>query len=309
MQKSGKIAVIASVLIVLLLVIAFVFAKPSTRAVAACKDGTDNDGDGYTDWPADPGCSSKNDNSELNLAIECDDGTDNDGDSAIDMNDNGCSSPTDNDETDCGDGVCEGGETSGNCPADCGISDSCSDSDGGLVTTIQGTISGYLNNVSYNDDDYCVDSNNVMEYYCSGDYENNQQISCGTDNYTNNYCYEGNVYRDYIDRFCSSGACDSSSTPELIEECYYGCTNGECDSIPDSCSDTDGFDLTTVGTIEGYDDEEWYSYDDYCVDNETVYEHFCYGIGGSNPGGMGYNCASENCGGTNCTECSNGACI
>ena len=36
----------------------------SARARPACRDGIDNDGDGRIDYPADPGCSSKNDNSE-----------------------------------------------------------------------------------------------------------------------------------------------------------------------------------------------------------------------------------------------------
>ena len=64
----------------------------------ACDDGIDNDGDTFTD-SNDPGCSSPTDTSELNLAIECDDGIDNDGDSLIDSNDPECSSPTDTSES------------------------------------------------------------------------------------------------------------------------------------------------------------------------------------------------------------------
>jgi len=52
-----------------------------------CNDGIDNDGDGETDYPDDPGCLSDNDNSETN----------------------------------CGDGVCIVGENCSTCPADCGI--------------------------------------------------------------------------------------------------------------------------------------------------------------------------------------------
>lgn len=232
------------------LVVPMALAGPSSKATKACNDGFDNDDDGYTDWPDDPGCQNKNDDSELNPAIECDDGTDNDGDNDIDMADSGCSSPTDDDETDCGDGVCEGGETSGTCPEDCGYPDSCSDTDGGNYKFLFGTTSGYLNDIYYSNDDYCVDSSNVMEYYCSGDYEQSQQHSCGTDGYGSPYCTGSSVYIDYNDYFCLSGECDSTSTPEFQEDCddydgygqyycngtflyrYYNdyyCTSGDCE--------------------------------------------------------------------------------
>jgi hypothetical protein len=44
-----------------------------------CANEKDDDGDGLTDWPADPGCASELDNSEL---------VDQDGDGVIDPNDN-----------------------------------------------------------------------------------------------------------------------------------------------------------------------------------------------------------------------------
>jgi hypothetical protein len=47
----------------------------------SCSDGADNDGDGLTDHPADPGCSSPNSNLE---SPQCDDDVDNDGDGTID---------------------------------------------------------------------------------------------------------------------------------------------------------------------------------------------------------------------------------
>ncbi len=63
-----------------------------------CNDGVDNDGDGHVDHPADPGCSSKKDASELGT-VQCDDGADNDGDGRTDAQDNGCSGPADAAET------------------------------------------------------------------------------------------------------------------------------------------------------------------------------------------------------------------
>jgi hypothetical protein len=302
MKKSGKIAVIASVTIVLLLVFAIVVAKPGGRARKACNDGIDNDDDTYTDYPDDPGCSGKNDNSELNPSIECDDGNDNDGDNNIDYPDDaGCSSPTDNDETNCGDSVCEGGEVCDVCIADCGYCDSCSDTDGGNYPLIFGTASGYLNGIPYSDDDYCVDSGNILEYYCAGDYEQSQQQSCGTDYYSDNYCNSSDVYRDYTDYFCLIGECDSTTTPELVEDCDYGCTNGTCDLPPDSCSDIDGGYVPEIqGTIIGNSGGEPYNNTDYCMNSTSLMEYYC---SGTDPQNYPFDCA------LNFTSCSNGACV
>lgn len=271
------------------------------RAKAACNDKTDNDGDGYTDFPSDPGCSSKKDTSELNPEIECDDGVDNDGDNDIDYNDGGCSGPTDDDETNCGDEVCEGGETQENCPEDCGYPDSCSDTDGGNYPFVFGTTSGYYNGEQYSSDDYCVDSANIMEYYCSGDYEQSQQQGCGTDGYVgDNYCLNESVYKDYRDYFCSSGECDYTDTPTLQEECEYGCTNGTCNPMPDSCSDTDGgFVINVTGAVYGYDEGSPYNYTDFCNSTSMLIEYYC--------SGPQWTFTNWWC--TNQTTCQNGACV
>lgn len=72
------------------------------RPPAACADGLDNDGDGQTDFPADPGCASAGDTSEtepLPPPAICADGLDNDGDGLTDFPaDPGCASATDADE-------------------------------------------------------------------------------------------------------------------------------------------------------------------------------------------------------------------
>jgi hypothetical protein len=65
---------------------------PPLTTVPACSDGVDNDGDTLADFPADPGCKSATDASEL---FDCVDGLDNDGDGKIDYgtgpaNDPGC---------------------------------------------------------------------------------------------------------------------------------------------------------------------------------------------------------------------------
>lgn len=68
----------------------------------ACLDNFDNDGDGATDYPNDPGCLSPEDEDETDPAISpiCFDGLDNDGDGLFDFpNDPGCDSAADDDET------------------------------------------------------------------------------------------------------------------------------------------------------------------------------------------------------------------
>ncbi len=74
-----------------------------------CSDGVDNDGDGWTDFPADPGCSDAiaSDEGGLSYASDCNDGIDDDGDGRIDADDAGCEDGADADESgdSCQDGI------------------------------------------------------------------------------------------------------------------------------------------------------------------------------------------------------------
>jgi hypothetical protein len=64
-----------------------------------CSDGLDDDGDGLTDFPNDPGCTDAFDTDERGAAYECDNGLDDDGDGLFDYPDDfGCSSPFDDAE-------------------------------------------------------------------------------------------------------------------------------------------------------------------------------------------------------------------
>lgn len=77
-------------------------------APAQCRDGVDNDGDGLTDYPADPDCASADDDDERPAPAQCNDGVDNDADGKIDYPaDPGCSSASDDSETD-GASTCSG---------------------------------------------------------------------------------------------------------------------------------------------------------------------------------------------------------
>ncbi|MDJ0869266.1 MAG: hypothetical protein QNK03_24395 [Myxococcota bacterium] len=51
----------------------------------ACADGIDNDADTLIDFPEDPGCTDRTDDSERSPTIECDDGIDNDEDGQTDF--------------------------------------------------------------------------------------------------------------------------------------------------------------------------------------------------------------------------------
>jgi len=88
--------------------------QATTVFCSQCQDGVDNDGDGATDFPADPGCFDKNDDDESDGTTQCQDGSDNDGDGLTDLDDPGCSDENDDDESDgttqCQDGIDNDGD-------------------------------------------------------------------------------------------------------------------------------------------------------------------------------------------------------
>jgi len=113
----------------------------STRA-PQCSDERDNDGDGFIDYPNDPGCTSPQDDDEANnSAPECSDGIDNDDDGWVDYPyDPGCTDRSDDDETDrdnpeCSDGVDNDGDRRVDFPLDNGCtSPSDDDEAAGFMT-------------------------------------------------------------------------------------------------------------------------------------------------------------------------------
>ena len=73
----------------------------------ACGDNMDNDGDGFVDYPEDPGCTSPTDNSEVDDCpsgpgcAQCANDLDDDGDDLIDYpSDPGCAAASDSSELD-----------------------------------------------------------------------------------------------------------------------------------------------------------------------------------------------------------------
>jgi hypothetical protein len=81
-----------------------------------CSDSVDNDGDGLTDFPLDPGCASAADSTETDPSLPCDDGIDNDGDGTIDFRSDGVGDPacdtglSPSEDPECDDGVDNDGD-------------------------------------------------------------------------------------------------------------------------------------------------------------------------------------------------------
>lgn len=102
------------------------YSLTTTPTVAVqCNDGVDNDSDGKTDYPADPGCSATSDTTEAPNP-QCGDGIDNEGDGRIDYpTDPGCSSirdTTENSEPQCNDNLDNDGDGKTDYPVDPGCS-------------------------------------------------------------------------------------------------------------------------------------------------------------------------------------------
>lgn len=68
--------------------------------VPNCSDGLDNDNDGFTDFPTDPGCSAADDYFENDAFTACSNNFDDDSDGLMDLADPDCVSPGDDTEND-----------------------------------------------------------------------------------------------------------------------------------------------------------------------------------------------------------------
>src|SRR3989344_8734490 len=118
--------------------------------------------------------------------------------------------------------------------------DSCFDTDGNNIN-VQGTVSGFSNGTQFSNNDTCYSGNSVNEFTCNLVIPVSTNISCGTNGFVgNSFCLTGSVYRNFTTNFCSSGACGSTITPQLVTTCYFGCNNGACTSPPPGDNDSDG---------------------------------------------------------------------
>lgn len=267
----------------------------AAKAPSQCKDKTDNDGDGLTDWPDDPGCTNKNDKTETNPSLECDDGIDNDGDSAVDTSDTGCDSPTDDDETDCGDGVCEGLENVANCYDDCG---ECGNNIREGPEVCDGTSLAGENCITQGFDFgtlACVfDCTGFDTSGCEYNQTNQTNATCG-----NNFIEEDEVC-DGTD--LAGEDCVSQGYDEGDLACLADCTDfdaAECINWPaNSCTDTDGnYNVWLQGTASGWYNGNAFNSTDYCVNQTNVMEYWCLGT-----------IVQDTLASCNATNCTAGAC-
>lgn len=74
-------------------------------------------------------------------------------------------------------------------------------------------------------------SDNPEEPVCSIDSD------CSSDYYSDKYCEQDNLYRDFHDFSCVEGECVKDITMELVEECDYNCKNAQCIEEPEDDDD------------------------------------------------------------------------
>jgi hypothetical protein len=171
----------------------------------------------------------------------------------------------------------------------------CTDTESGSGEYTAGTVT--KGGIDYTD--YCINSNEINEFYCSGNTVASITLTCdsdyecaggicvstecydddgGSDKYTQgtvsyddtdytDYCTDADSVREYY--------CSAEEVHYATLDCPdgYACDDGEC-IVTDECEETDDgndeyeFGTTTFG---GYD------YEDYCDDDETLIEFFCDG--------------------------------
>jgi len=279
--------------------------------IYVCSDGLDNDGDGLTDYSADPGCTSSQDIDEYNVP-QCSDGSDNDGDGVTDLSDPGCSDYQDNTEntatTQCQDGSDNDGDGATNYPNDfsCfGPTDNdetnpkaeCqdgSDNDGDGVTDLSDPgCWGYQDNTENTATTQCQDGSD-NDGDGATDYSGND-FSCSgpTDNDETNpkaQCQDGIDNDSPSDGFCDAAGstCTDGSTPG-----DPGCTGKQDNdeyNIPPGSSGTLISSTFDTGISDG-------------VKINSIIWQGSLGVGGTNS--VNFQIASSNClnGATNAPAC------
>jgi hypothetical protein len=79
---------------------------------------------------------------------------------------------------------------------------------------------------------YGCTNGDCMPETCSFDND------CPNDSYTDKYCSEGDVYRNFEDYSCN-GSCSVNIMKQLVEECENGCSSGTCDEEDDGDNNGD----------------------------------------------------------------------
>ena len=195
-------------------------------AVSACSDSGDNDGDGWVDYPADPGCSSGADTDESNgVLFVCSDNLDNDGDSLTDGNDPKCSASTDTTETAaCQDSTDNDGDGWTDYSADpgCGSVNDGDESNGFITDCADGLD---------NDGDGSTDGNDPGCSSAADTSELNLAVACDDDSDN-----DSDTFTDYPN---DPGCLSMTDTDEF--DAALACSNGIDDDSDDATDFPDDF--------------------------------------------------------------------
>lgn len=288
---------------------------------SACRDGIDNDGDNKVDYPNDPGCSSKSDNSELNANVQCDDGIDNDGDTFRDYpKDTGCFSLTDKSERssrNCDDGKDNDNDKKIDYPNDPGCSSPSDSTEHGSAQCDDG---------KDNDGDKLVD---LKDPGCSDSTDNDEKDSTtstpGAAECNNGHddSTDADTLSDYpndpgcsspTDPFETDGQCDDKYDNDGDGYTDYP-NDPECSSYSTyyegNCVDSDGginsIKASVQGTVLGTKAGAPYSYTDYCLTSNILKEYYCDGAVNS-PFSVDVSCSASGGNGIDSSVCINGAC-
>jgi hypothetical protein len=185
----------------------------------------------------------------------------------------------------------------------------CTDSDGGLDSAVLGTVSKGNESQA----DYCIDSEQLLEYACLDNAMQMATIQCGQNkSCENGQCVpkpsqnttppvqagcsgptQNDVYRRESVMYNGTGYNDSCVDYSVVKEYYckgdklesinnqcpsgYGCTDGQCNWLQMSCTDTDSGNDTSkrgkVTLLKGY--LTIGEYTDKCADEGEVREYVC----------------------------------
>jgi probable HAF family extracellular repeat protein len=230
----------------------------------ACRDGSDNDSDTFTDHPADPGCTSPVDWSE---EADCNDGIDNDGDGQIDYPaDGGCTSAGDpTEQRDCSDGLDNDGDGLFDFPADPGCASVSSAIEDPACSN--GLDDDLDLDVDHPADAQCLAPSDLSETEdCSDGLDNDEdglfdfpadpECESALDQSEASQCSDGidndaNGLVDYPEEY---PACSGPADPIEAPQCDDGIDNdldGQIDLLDADCASPDGVNESPVTLSEG----------------------------------------------------------
>ena len=87
-------------------------------------------------------------------------------------------------------------------------------------------------------------NDNDVYYYNSCNAIEDKKQECGESGYVGeNYCSNGNVYKDYVAKACAGNSCTSKTEARLQEACKNGCSNRACITIACSANSDCGEDM------------------------------------------------------------------